>query len=950
MQENSEKSNNSLNEKSLKDSKGKSKHTNLTKNIIRKSLKFIDDTLKNKTKFDKEELFKICLPSFLKNAKQRNTKDTTLISLYLGQMEKFMKIFGDDLTSKKIIDYHEQLKKISSTIMYEKFNRNRIIVKFGDEGKKFFLILNGEVQVILPTRKNDIMRQREFKRYLLLLYIYKEYEMLKLVIKDNKVNQRNTMFNASYYFFQEENNDTDNSDTTNNNDISNNTNSKEEEDNKANNGYKNYIFGFNKKEKRKNIIIINNDDNNKEKNKFKETKRVKFLKKLMKYYLREDEIAYYERTKDINVKEVDDGLKITTIDYINRIADYTSNSFNFHINSDENKDSNLFLNDELKDNYFIYEYKKLTELQTGDIFGDLALTGNNIKRTATIISNDECHFACLTRELYTDFIEKGNEKIRKIKIDYLCNINILKSFSRFVLEKKLINHFIFKNFIKDKYILKSNEVNNNIIFLKEGIFEVSYIGKLTDLSNLIKLFYIEYNNLANKKEREELDKNITNSLILIIYQKSKIDFIFKKYIKEEFYDILFLVNAPSIFGFREIEKKILKINENKTDEKINLYHSNFNVKCHSNKGEYIYIDKNIFYKYIYGTNSLVQEETKLYILYFLKKIMKRLLNIIYIKLWNFFSSIEIFKNSILKMTSKKTLKTEDLYNIINKLLSITKESHFYSDEISKNLFNYFEVKRRKTQNKKHSIKVINQTYQSEKFKKIIFSKPKNNKEKNKRFSINTINTYKYINSKNSCNIINIGTNNRNKKEDKKMSSNRDIKMFKQKMDETFVNKSSKDLNSKDIKIKSRNIVNLSSLGINAYVNRSCETLFKSKINKNIKKRNRNLLSRKIASASISCRSTSYLNRNSIINNFHTSRLNSAKYNNEVNLSSIYSSRNSLSISKGRNYYNYFDILKKSKEKYIKERNRYILKSTRIFFTKTKNFDKIVRLKRVNSAL
>jgi hypothetical protein len=178
-----------------------------------------------------------------------------------------MKLFGEDFTSVKDTFYFEQLKRISSTIIYEKFNKNRIVVKFGDEGKKFFLILKGEVQVILPTKKNAILQQREFKRYLLLLYIYKEYEILKLVIKDNKLNQnQNRMFNASYYFFPDENlnttnlNQNSNNNTNNNNNTSNYSN-KEEENNDKNNyyyGYKDYKFGFNKIEKRKSISILIN--------------------------------------------------------------------------------------------------------------------------------------------------------------------------------------------------------------------------------------------------------------------------------------------------------------------------------------------------------------------------------------------------------------------------------------------------------------------------------------------------------------------------------------------------------------------------------------------------------------------------------------------------------------------------------------------------------------------
>ena len=85
------------------------------------------------------------------------------------------------------------------------------------------------------------------------------------------------------------------------------------------------------------------------------------------------------------------------------------------------------------------------------------------------------------------------------------------------------------------------------------------------------------------------------------YQKYKIESIFQKEIKEEFSYVLFLVNAPSVFGFRETEKKYSKIiinKKKKTEEKKYFYYSNICVKCQSSKGEYIYIDKNIFYKQI----------------------------------------------------------------------------------------------------------------------------------------------------------------------------------------------------------------------------------------------------------------------------------------------------------------------------------------------------------------
>jgi len=954
----------------------KSKMTSIIKNLVRQSQQLIDDSLKNKTTLDKDELFKLSLPSFLKNIKQKDIKDITIISLYLVQMKKFMKLFGEDFTSVKDTFYFEQLKRISSTIIYEKFNKNRIVVKFGDEGKKFFLILKGEVQVILPTKKNVEMQQREFKRYLLLLYIYKEYEMLKLVIKDNKINESNMMFNPNNLFFPDENYTTSNSNTISANNANASNNNISEEDNKVNNnynyGYKDFKFGFNR---RKSFITNKNSikfsENNNDKSKLKEGKRIKLLKKLMNYYLNPEEIAYYEKTKNINLKEVDDGIYVTPVEYITRITDYSN--FNSKVYSNENEpDSDFSVNDDLRNHYFIYEYKKLIELQTGDIFGDLALTGNNIKRTASIVSLDECHFACLTRELYSAFIEKGNERIRNNKINYLLSINILKSFPRFILEKKLFNHFGFKNFIRDKYLLKTNEISNDIIFLKDGIFEVSFTGKLGDLSKLINLFYNEYNILANKKEREEIDENLINNVKLMEHQKNKIESIFQRYINDEFSYILFLVNAPSIFGFRETESRKTKIilNEKKqTKEKIYVYHSNICVKCQSSKGEYIYIDKNIFYKHIYGTDSLVQEETKSYVLDFLRKIMKRLLNIRYIKLWNLFLTIGVDKNLSSSINLEKMQHNEDIYKVVNKLLEVLKEGQLYSNEISKYMSNYFETTKKLTQNQKQLIKLVNENYQRDKLKKLIQLSKSKEKKISKNIEYNT-NRYR-INSTNIKNEIHPHLNTNTKNETEK--NNQNILILKNKIfqKKENVNKSVNDYNFKTVKIKSTRKYRSSSAGATLNTNSSNRMILKSKVWKNVNMKNHNPLnkSKRVSSmrrqTSALSTANSYVNGKILLKNHSSPKfeniskgeiskcneLSLLKNNLKINdFKKFCFSANRPNSSKALYYYNYFNYSKKRKEKYEKERIKYIIKNTRILFTKTKNLDKIVRIKRVKSVV
>jgi len=978
----------------------KTKISGLRKNLIRQSNQLIDDALKGKYTLDKDELLKLSLPSFLKSSKQKDIKDIILISLYLVQMKKFMKLFGDDLKITKDNGFYEQLKKIESTIIYQNYNKNRLVIRYGEEGKKFFLLLKGEVQIILPNKKNVYISLKEFKRYLLLLFIYKEFEILRFVIKENRVNQRVGLFNTNYFFFPDEYWNNMNNNNLNNN-ISNSNKSSNNNINKNNDNYgnKNSNSNINKnKNKNTNKNNINNNSEEKTINMIKEIHK-NSLNILMKFYLTEEEILFYEKTKDSEIKEVDDNYKLSPEDYINRLQNYSN--FNFYKDEDDDDDENNveeeekneegeeeeekikkkkdfrkdlltiktrnyldITNDDEKSNFNIYEYKKLIELQTGDMFGDLALSSNNAKRTATIITIEECHFACLTRALYSEFIEKGNERIRNNKVNYLCNINILKSFPRFILERKLFNHFAFKTFQKDKFILKTNEINNNIIFLKDGIFEVSFTGKLNDLGDLINFYYNQFLHIIKKKDNEENEDNFANNIKIMNFQKSKIERLFQKDINEEFSYILFLVNAPSIFGFRQTEKKKSKIvinNKENTTETINIFFSNFNVKCFSSKGEYIYIDKNMFYKHIYGMDGFVQEETKNCCIDFFRKTIKRLLNIRYIKIWNLFLANGVVKNLNLNIDWDKIENNDDIYTAVDKLLSILNEGQLYSNEMSKYINDYFEQKKQIIQNQKNKIKLFNQNYQSEKIKKLIILKTnKSNKTfrnldyiKNNKIFLNNANGNNNNIYKNFLNNI-ISKNENNMEEKYKKIVKRILNMSQENLfrKEYYYTKKHKTRNT-------NRVISASSISKN-------KSLFVSKSGKNITINNYLLrLNREKSNPkeNLSLISTAHSRKNGNLNDlkqflaFGKNSENNLKKENKKSGDAYYfkikkfnflSKRPSTTKSFFSNYY--IDYKKNNKEKYVKDRVRYIIKNTRILFTKTKNLDKIVRRRKNSSTL
>ena len=53
------------------------------------------------------------------------------------------------------------------------------------------------------------------------------------------------------------------------------------------------------------------------------------------------------------------------------------------------------------------------------------------------------------------------------------------------MEKKYFNDFVFKGAKRNEIILKAKENNKNIIFFKEGIFEISFRGSITDIFNIL---------------------------------------------------------------------------------------------------------------------------------------------------------------------------------------------------------------------------------------------------------------------------------------------------------------------------------------------------------------------------------------------------------------------------------------------------------------------------------
>ena len=329
--------------------------------------------------------------------------------------------------------------------------------------------------------------------------------------------------------------------------------------------------------------------------------------------------------------------------------------------------------------------------------------------------------------------------------------------------------------------------------------------------------------------------------------------------------------------------------------------------------------------------------------------------------------------NIKQLDWEKKENHENIYNVVDKLLEILNEGQLYYNEMSKYINDYYEKKKQITQNQKHKIKLISQRYHSEKIKKVILNSDKKNKIlknieniKNNKISFNGI-------SESTVNSLNI--NNLTMKTKLNNKKGRGMEEKYKKIVKKILNISQENFYDKQkrliMKHKTRNS-NRTISSSNIFKNSS---LFISKTGKNITTNNYLVYLNKeksfpqekltIINMIHSCKHCKSNNLRKIIefnmvNNSNSNsnikkenkktgrnieyKINLKKYNYYQNKSSGPFTSQSMTSLKS-----HIDFTRKSNEKYVKNRVRYIIKNTRLFFTKTHNLDKIVRKRRNNSS-
>jgi hypothetical protein len=115
---------------------------------------------------------------YILSLKHRTPNMLTILREFLSNM-KFLSVSTDAENRKKL------LYSLSFCLKIEKKSQGTIIFRFGNKGTRFYIVLGGEVSVLLLRETTVEMTFLNYVRYLLLLKILKEDELAKKIISAN---------------------------------------------------------------------------------------------------------------------------------------------------------------------------------------------------------------------------------------------------------------------------------------------------------------------------------------------------------------------------------------------------------------------------------------------------------------------------------------------------------------------------------------------------------------------------------------------------------------------------------------------------------------------------------------------------------------------------------------------------------------------------------------------
>ena len=373
------------------------------------------------------DLKKIILYIF--NKSQRNPIDNIVLRQYLVSYPEFI----DTLRLREqISDPKDLLLKLSQNLKKEEIRQDRVVFYNGQYGKSFYLILEGEVSVLLPVEFKLKLTDKQVFKYMYYLLEHKEYELIRLIFENNRhlLNDFDYRENTLYHKLK----------SYSERGLPINVETEKINSKKYIQRYE-YFANIEKIQREQATIKVLEEKKTKKNNK----ERNKITNNIFDIFIRENTRKHtFSSEKRYETKRYE----------------------NDPDEEDIIKNQNFFYEEE--ETFSLFKYFEVIKLTKGKCFGELALTREGKKRNATIITTKDCIFGVLHKESYQAFIKETMDRARKVNVDLLLKCGLFRGFNSERFETNFFSCFKLIKKNKGEYLFKQGDKREFIYFLKKG--------------------------------------------------------------------------------------------------------------------------------------------------------------------------------------------------------------------------------------------------------------------------------------------------------------------------------------------------------------------------------------------------------------------------------------------------------------------------------------------------
>ena len=484
---------------------------------------------------------------FILNKRKRTNEELIIVKTFLSTMKYLSSMIN-------LIDTDKILFSLSIYLKMESKSQDTILFRYGNKGKKFYILLSGRVTILLLKETKVKMSFFKYVLHLFLLKMMKENELVKKTIIANYKNKFHLDEKSFEVFFEKivefaekrfgkdaKNKQDDNKDEINEESLEDSEdidgkgeNSKESPIKKVNTLQFNYLLSNDtskyKFEIKDNIRIdskIEEIKNNLAKiNKRKSIghhsplKRNNLLESIKLSNLSNSEYSEIgtslfkkeEELKEIvsyylHLKEVLGNVRKNKIS----LKDYIRDTYINSIHKKEIKEDEFVEKEQL----IIFTYHEIVQKTKGDTFGELALQHEDSKRTATIIANTDIILGYLTKSDYETCLSEIEIKRRKTEVNFIMSFSIFDKMNWINFENKYFNYFKREFYSQGETILKQGEKISKIIFIMDGQFEIKSSLSILSLYKILR----QKTNYSFKKINIRIKKKLNNIRLYICNNK-----------------------------------------------------------------------------------------------------------------------------------------------------------------------------------------------------------------------------------------------------------------------------------------------------------------------------------------------------------------------------------------------------------------------------------------------